>query len=82
MALLNDGNIVEFGTPQEICLRYNTEKQYRILLSSKEEVTLNHNEENTKQLLEWMTENLVEAIHSCEPTLESVFLTVTGRELQ
>lgn len=82
VALLNDGNIVEFGTPQEICLRYNAEKQYRILLSSKEEVTLCHNEESTKQLLEWMTENLVEAIHSCEPTLESVFLTVTGRELQ
>lgn len=81
VALLNDGKIVEFGTPQEICLRYNSEKQYRILLNTKEEVTLAHNAENTKKLSQWITNDLIESIHSCEPTLENVFLTVTGREL-
>ncbi|MGM0213768.1 ABC transporter ATP-binding protein [Enterococcus sp. AZ109] len=81
VALLNDGRIVEFGTPQEICLRYNSEKKYRVLLSSKEEVTLTHTKENTKKLTEWLTGDLVESIHTCEPTLENVFLTVTGRGL-
>ncbi|MGG5315133.1 MULTISPECIES: ABC transporter ATP-binding protein [Enterococcus] len=81
VALLNDGKIVEFGTPQEICLRYNSKKQYRILLNTREKITLAHTVENTKKLTEWMTDDLVESIHSCEPTLENVFLTVTGREL-
>ncbi|GCF93377.1 ABC transporter ATP-binding protein [Enterococcus florum] len=81
VALLNDGKIIEFGTPQEICLRYNTEKQYRILLSTQEEIVLSHTTENTQKLSEWLTRNLIESIHSCEPTLENVFLKVTGREL-
>ncbi|MBO1305218.1 ABC transporter ATP-binding protein [Enterococcus sp. 669A] len=81
VALLNDGKIVEFGTPQEICLRYNSEKKYRVLLNTREEVTLAHTEENTKKLSDWLTRDVVESIHTCEPTLESVFLTVTGRGL-
>lgn len=81
VALLNDGHIVEFGSPQDICLRYNSEKKYRILLNSKEEVTLAQSKEDVQQLLKWMSSNIVEAIHSCEPTLENVFLRLTGKEL-
>lgn len=33
VALLNEGNIVELGSPRDICLKYNREKKYRILLS-------------------------------------------------
>ncbi len=82
VALLNDGEIVEYGTPEEICLRYNAEKRYRILLNTKERVVLDHCSETSQQIQEWLNDNVIEAIHSCEPTLESVFLTVTGRELQ
>ncbi|MDH6363733.1 ABC-2 type transport system ATP-binding protein [Enterococcus sp. PF1-24] len=82
VALLNDGNIVEFGTPKEICLRYNSDKKYRVLLNSQEEVILSQNPAQMAQLHEWLITDEVEAVHSCEPTLENVFLTVTGRELQ
>lgn len=82
VALLNDGHIVEFGTPQEICLRYNENKQYQILLENRRSLRLEHSKETADQIAVWLSQNLIESIHSCEPTLESVFLTVTGRELQ
>lgn len=82
VALLNDGQIVEYGTPQELCLRYNKEKRYRILLESGEEIVLEQTPENIRRMSELLQENQVAALHSCEPTLESVFLTVTGRNLR
>lgn len=82
VALLNDGHIVEFGTPQEICLRYNTDKQYRVLLHDQGSIMVKHSEDAAERIKEWMKEEMLETIHSCEPTLESVFLEVTGRNLQ
>lgn len=82
VALLNDGQIVEYGTPQELCLRYNQKKRYRILLESGEELTLEQSEETIRKMSALLQQNKVAALHSCEPTLEHVFLTVTGRNLQ
>jgi len=82
VALLNEGVIVEYGTPKDICLRYNKERKYKILLENKEEILLIHNDKNIMMLNQWLLNNQVVSIHSCEPTLETVFLEVTGRELQ
>ncbi|MDE7312883.1 MAG: ABC transporter ATP-binding protein [Eubacterium sp.] len=82
VALLNNGQIVEYGTPQELCLRYNREKRYRVLLESGEELMLEQTQENVERLSALLKGNQVAALHSCEPTLENVFLTVTGRKLQ
>lgn len=82
VALLNDGQIVEYGTPQELCLRYNQKKRYRILLENGEELILAQTEENIQKMSALLQQNQVAALHSCEPTLEHVFLTVTGRNLQ
>lgn len=82
VALLNDGNIVEIGSPREICLKYNTKKHYRILLKNQEEFVLEHSGENIKKIAAYMSDGELEIIHSCEPTLEDVFLAVTGRELR
>ena len=82
VALLNDGQIMEYGTPKELCLRYNKEKKYKVLLENGQEYVLDQSPENTQQIADWINENQVASIHSCEPTLERVFLTVTGRQLQ
>ncbi|MDA9462078.1 ABC transporter ATP-binding protein [Enterococcus mundtii 3F] len=82
VALLNDGVIVEYGSPEEICLRHNRNKRYEIHLANGKKFTLNHSKETSEKIQNWLVEDQIEAIHSCEPTLESVFLTVTGRELQ
>ena len=81
VALLCPGEIVEFGSPQEICLKYNQDKKYRALLSGQEEALLGQSEEDIRKLSEWLLSDRVLSLHSCEPTLESVFLTVTGKAL-
>lgn len=82
VALLNEGNIVEFGTPKEICLRYNEEKQFRLVLSNREEVTLPACSETAEKIKEWILNDTFETVHTCEPTLEHVFVKVTGKELR
>ena len=42
VALLNEGNIVEYGTPQEICRRYNHQKKLLLHLTDGTDVTLAH----------------------------------------
>lgn len=81
VALLNDGVIVEQGTPQEVCLKYNQHKAYRIVLSDQTTVILTHCAQTSAQINQWLIDDCLVTIHSCEPTLEQVFLMVTGREL-
>lgn len=81
VALLNDGQIVEYGTPEELCLRYNQDKRYRVLLSDGSRLLLGQEAEDVGRLSRLLQANQVNSLHSCEPTLESVFLTVTGRAL-
>ncbi len=82
VALLNKGEIVEYGSPEELCLRYNRDKQYRVLLTDGSRLVLRQSPEDVEQLSRLLQEDRVNSLHSCEPTLESVFLTVTGRTLQ
>ena len=81
VALLYQGEIVEFGSPQELCLKYNQDKRYQILLDDRKEIILEQTPENIRKIAEWMEKDQVQCIHSCEPTLESVFLQVTGKTL-
>ena len=81
VALLNEGIVVEYGSPKEICLKHNVTKKYAVRLDDGTECLLEQNQENIEKINAWMEENKIETLHSCEPTLESVFLNVTGREL-
>lgn len=81
VALLNDGLIVESGSPKELCLKFNRNKFYQVTLKNGQELTLAHSTETRVKIDQWLAEDSLAAIHSCEPTLEKVFLEVTGREL-
>ncbi len=81
IALLNEGNIVEFGKPDEICRKYNKDNIISILSRDGQTITIINNPENAKQIAAYFAEDKVEAIHSSEPNLESVFMSLTGREL-
>ena len=41
-----------------------------------------HDATSAKKIYELMQENTIEAIHSSEPNLETVFLEITGRKIQ
>lgn len=82
VALLNDGEIVEYGTPTELSLKYYDKKAYTITLDDNSQVTLDETIQDAHEMIfQWLQENRLVAIHSSEPSLEKVFLSVTGREL-
>lgn len=82
VALLNEGVIVEYGTPQEICLKYNRVKKYRVQLADGTNHVLMQGGDTAQRIASWISSDQIETLHTCEPTLETVFLEVTGRELQ
>ncbi|TYS17016.1 ABC transporter ATP-binding protein [Rossellomorea vietnamensis] len=82
VALLNEGVIVEHGAPKALTLKYNQNKSYQILLKNEKEFTLPHCEETGKKINQWIENDELVTIHSNEPTLEKVFIELTGRELQ
>ncbi|WP_314066231.1 ABC transporter ATP-binding protein [uncultured Vagococcus sp.] len=81
IALLNDGYIVERGTPEELKIKFNQEKRYRITKTSGEQVLLIDKPETTITLQQWLATGQIETIHSCEPSLGDIFIQVTGRKL-
>ncbi|MGE6755418.1 ABC transporter ATP-binding protein [Rossellomorea sp. NPDC071047] len=81
VALLNDGIIVEHGTPKALSLKYNKDKSYQIVLKGEKEFTLPHSDDTAKKIYQWIANNELVTIHSTEPTLERVFIELTGREL-
>ena len=81
VALLNEGKIVERGAPDEICRRYNHQKKIDIHLTSGEDIKLDHKAGSAEMITRLLEQGMLETIHSSEPTLESVFLELTGRKL-
>ncbi len=82
VALLNEGVIVEQGNPEEVCRKYNHQKKIKIHLTSGEDMELDHNREAASEIECLLSEGILETIHSSEPTLETVFLELTGRKLE
>ena len=82
VALLNEGVIVEKGNPEEVCRKYNHQKKIKIHLTSGEDMELEHNREAASEIECLLSEGMLETIHSSEPTLETVFLELTGRKLE
>ena len=81
VALLNDGKIVSLDTPRNTCLNFKRERKLEVGLKDKNQVIINQDPAGIAQLNEWLSQDLVETIHSNEPTLEEVFIAKTGREL-
>ena len=81
VALLNDGKIVSLDTPSNTCLNFKRERKLEVGLKDKSQVVINQDSAGIAQLNEWLSQDLVETIHSNEPTLEEVFIAKTGREL-
>lgn len=81
VALLNEGKIVEKGSPDDICRRYNHQKKIEIHLISGEDIELDHKADSAGMISSLLEQGIVETIHSSEPDLESVFLELTGRKL-
>lgn len=76
IVLLNKGQIVEAGTPSDLIQKYNIAKRVKITYQSGEENYLSFSELGQVG----QTDDIL-TIHSCEPTLEDVFIQLTGGKL-
>lgn len=81
VAFLNDGEIVELGSPADLKLKYMNDDISVILKDTREKIMLKNSPENSSKIMNWMKEGRLLSIHTMEPNLEKIFLILTGREL-
>lgn len=81
VAILNQGRIVAYGKPADIYSAHNENNRLRITLRSGRTCILENGSASAQEVAEYLKEDQIAAIHSTEPTLESVFLKLTGRGL-
>ena len=81
IALLNNGCIIELGSPAEMCRRYDHLKQINMHLSNGNDISLPSAPESAQKIFEAITDGSLLTIHSSEPSLEDVFMELTGNKL-
>lgn len=81
IVMINEGKIVEHGSPKEICRRYNHQRMLKIHLSDGSDIQFPHNENASGKVAELLKSGRAETIHTTEPNLETVFMELTGKEL-
>ena len=82
VALLSKGNIIEYDRPKDICRKYNHLNKLHITLKDGKEIMLENNSTSALAVKDYLEKNMIEAIHSTEPTLETAFIELTGRGLE
>ena len=80
--LLDEGHIVERGGPDELCRKYNKVKKISVCLDDGSREEFIQDNESAAKITELIREGRIETIHSKEPTLETVFLELTGKQLE
>lgn len=75
LALLNKGKLIEQGSPVDIIQKYNTNKRIKVIYKNHQERIFDFSELST------LATNDLISIHSCEPTLEEIFIRLTGEKL-
>lgn len=81
IAFLNQGSIVEIGRPQDLKQKHSN---HRIQVKFKNNVKtfeFENNNEWLKELSALSHHGQIETIHSMEPTIEDIFIKLTGRTL-
>lgn len=81
IALLSEGCVVEYGTPAELCRKYNHQKKFVIHLQDGRDLELPHGKESAEEIRGYMEREELETIHTTEPNLENIFMELTGKGL-
>lgn len=80
VALLNQGSIIEFGKPADICKKYNHLNRLQITLKDGTDLELENGNTAAIAVKEYLEQDMIETMHSTEPTLEAVFIELTGKK--
>lgn len=79
VAFLHKGELVEIGNPNDLKLKHAEDEVY-ILSDKNEEYTIRRTKEALLETLQTMDGEILRIV-SKEPSLKSIFLSITGREL-
>lgn len=82
IAFLNNGTIVEVDSPENLKLKYAKPVIQVKLKCQDNKIFLSKNAENAEKIRSWIATDELESIHSYEPSIEEIFLKVTGRKLK
>ncbi|SCY02236.1 ABC transporter ATP-binding protein [Ruminococcus sp. YE282] len=82
IALLSNGKIVEYGNPDEICLKYQSELEVALTFDDGRIEKLFLTNKNIDILYNYLKNNCVKSIHSSDVNLETIFIKLTGKGLK
>lgn len=82
VALLHQGEIVEYGKPKKLCEKYNHLNKLQIQLKDGTRMELQNGSEAAEKVYGLLKQDEIETIHSTEPNLENVFVELAGRGLE
>lgn len=75
LALLHQGKLVEMGAPKDLIRKYHTDKKVKVTYVDERVEVVGYSQ------LASLDSDRIENIHSCEPTLEDIFINLTGGSL-
>lgn len=81
VALLDKGSIIDGGIPTDICQKYNHLNRLEITVKDGKKIVLDNGSAAALPIKEYLEQDMVSSIHSTEPTLETVFIELTGKGL-
>lgn len=79
IGLLHHGQIIEFGNPDELCLKYNLEDNIYLIDKNNNQVILANGPESATLLYDYFINNNVKSIKTSEINLEQLFIRLTGK---
>lgn len=82
VGLLCEGKIVEYGNPQQLCYKYREADLFTIVTWTDEIIEIENSDEGRKKIAELLIKNEIKSIHTLETTLQTVFVKLTGKELE
>lgn len=81
VALLNEGKIIECDAPVTICEKYDDLNNVTVMTKDCQKYVLNNSSQSANQIYQLFRNENIQSIHSSEPTLGNVFISLTGKEL-
>lgn len=75
ISLMNNGKLIESGTIKSLVAKYNTNKTVKVVYENSESCF------DISEITGLINISKITSIHSCEPTLEDIFLKITGGTL-
>ncbi|MCQ4925360.1 ABC transporter ATP-binding protein [Tissierella carlieri] len=76
--IIHDGEIIEQGTVNEICKKYDSSKTIIVTTKDGEVLEYQRGKKNNEALLNLISEDYFQSIRTSEPNLEKVFIMKTG----